>query len=369
MDSLTTPGNGTTGILDPAGRYTLRNAFGFGRLVLALDVAAEIRPAAADDDDGISPPAVVRETFAIEIVMRDVLVSLYLFVGANSVTLFGVPIGSISHAENLLDCLLTIVDDAEITELVVAADVEAPVLRGLDDADGGTGYLIRVVAEALLAMYGGVLSEALPVFLASSAKDAASGYIRDMMDDASCPVPDANLTGLVDYRDLLLPEEDSLELPGRGGSPYGGLSRRAYGYVGGMLSATSDEDGTPTLSRLMAMLPGVDANDRGGVVLAGGIFGRSIDASPDGLLDVVMELSVSNVTLSNVDSIASVRLAALVMGEPSVLDSEASAGVGTGPLRLSLALLVKGKVDEMSFDNEVDIGLSLVDLDVALRPS
>jgi len=49
------------------------------------------------------------------------------------------------------------------------------------------------------------------------------------------------------------------------------------------------------------------------------------------------------------------------MGEPSVLDSEASAGVGTEPLRLSFALLVKGKVDEMA------IGLSLVDLDVALR--
>jgi len=49
------------------------------------------------------------------------------------------------------------------------------------------------------------------------------------------------------------------------------------------------------------------------------------------------------------------------MGEPSVHDSEASAGVGTEPLRLSFALLVKGKVDEMA------IGLSFVDLDVALR--
>ncbi len=52
LDSLTISSNGTTtGILDPVGRYTLRNAFGFGRLVLALDLAAEIRPAAADDDD------------------------------------------------------------------------------------------------------------------------------------------------------------------------------------------------------------------------------------------------------------------------------------------------------------------------------
>ena len=130
---------------------------------------------------------------------------------------------------------------------------------------------------------------------------------------------------------------------------------------------TSDEDGTQTLSRLMAMLPGVDATTQGGVVLAGGIFKRSINASLDGLLDVVMELSVSNVTLSSIDSIGTVRLATLVMGEPSILNSKVSAGVGTDPLRLSLVLLVKGKVDKMSFDNEVEIGLSLNDLDVALR--
>ena len=88
----------------------------------------------------------------------------------------------------------------------------------------------------------------------------------------------------------------------------------SHDYVDGTLSTTSDEDGTPRLSGLMAMLLGVDANDRGGIVLAGSLFERSIDASLDGLLDVVMELSVSNVTLSNVDSLGAVRLTAPVMG-------------------------------------------------------
>ncbi len=88
----------------------------------------------------------------------------------------------------------------------------------------------------------------------------------------------------------------------------------SHDYVDGTLSTTSDEDGTPTLSGLMAMLLGVDANDRGGIVLAGSLFERSIDASLNGLLDVVMELSVSNVTLSNVDSLGAVRLTAPVMG-------------------------------------------------------
>ena len=166
MDSLTISNNGTTRIIDPVGKYKLRNAFGFGRLVLALDLAAEIRPA-ADDADEISSTTVIRETFD-EIVMQDVLVSLSLFVGANSGILFSMPLGSIAHVENVFKCLLTIVDDAEITELVVAAEGKAPVLRGLDDADGGTGYLIKAGAKALFAMYGRVPSDALPGFLASS---------------------------------------------------------------------------------------------------------------------------------------------------------------------------------------------------------
>ena len=152
LGSLTISNNGTTRIIDPVGKYKLRNAFGFGRLVLALDLAAEIRPA-ADDADEISSTTVIRETFD-EIVMQDVLVSLSLslFVGANSGILFSMPLGSIAHVENVFKCLLTIVDDAEITELVVAADGKAPVLRGLDDADGGTGYLIKAGAKSLFAL-------------------------------------------------------------------------------------------------------------------------------------------------------------------------------------------------------------------------
>ena len=97
--------------------------------------------------------------------MRDVLVTLSHFVGANSVTLFGVLIGPISHAENALGYLLTIVNNTKITKLVVVADVEAPTLHGLDDANKGTGHLIRAVSNALLAMYGRVLSNALLVLL------------------------------------------------------------------------------------------------------------------------------------------------------------------------------------------------------------
>ena len=56
-------------------------------------------------------------------------------------------------------------------------------------------------------MYGKILSNTLLSFLAAG-----------RMEDDACPDHDATLTGLVDYRDLLLSEEGAIELKGRGGS-------------------------------------------------------------------------------------------------------------------------------------------------------
>ena len=370
LDSLIANG---TSVLDPIGRYTLRNSLRFDRLAFTLDVRAEMRPssessgaaaAAANDDDDDSP--VVRESFTIGIEMRDVLVTFSLFLGANNGTLGGMPLGSIVDFENILPCVLTAVDDAKITELVVtASDVEAPTLYGLDDADGGIGYLVTAVADALFDIYGQVLSNALPSFLAATVKDMANGYIKDRMDDNACPKPDASLTSLVDYRDLLLSEEIAVELMGRGGSPYGELFRYLYEYVNGILSAV-DKDGMSRLNELIVMVLGLDSNDEGGIVLAADLFKRNLDISLNGL-NAVIEIAISNVTVSNLDSLGVIKLAMPMMGESSVLDNEVSVGVGPDPIRLSLTLLLKGKVDNMEFDNEVELGLSLVDIDMALQ--
>ena len=356
LDSLNSNG---TKVLDPIGKYTLRNTFTFESLSFAFDVEAEIRPASGD-----SP--VIRETFTIEVAMQEVFVDLYIFIGVNNIngTLGDMPLGSIVDVEHLLSCLLTIVDDANITELVVnATEVRVPILYGLDDASGGTGYLIKAMADALFAMYGQVLSYALPSFLGSSVKDVATEYLNDRINDDACPDPDASLTGLVDYRDLFLSEEDSISYLGRGGTPYGVLVRYMYDYINRILS-TGEEDGLSALNELIAMLPGVATNDEGNIVLVGDLIKRNLDTTLNGLLHLAVEIAVSNVTLSDLDSFDVIKLLAPVMGEASVLDSESSV---EDPFRLSFTLLVKGKVDELEFENMIELGLTLVHLDIALR--
>jgi hypothetical protein len=100
----------------------------------------------------VDTPVVV-ETFTIGIAVRDVLVTLSLFVAANNATLGDMPLGSIVDVNNILPCAIMIVDNAKITKLVVtASDVSVPTLNGLDDANGGTGYILSTFADALFAM-------------------------------------------------------------------------------------------------------------------------------------------------------------------------------------------------------------------------
>lgn len=54
------------------------------------------------------------------------------------------------------------------------------------------------------------------------------------------------------------------------------------------------------------------------------------------------------------------------MGE-SILNNEMEAGVGPEPIRLSFKILLKGKGDKIDMHNEVQLGISLKDLDILLE--
>ena len=73
----------------------------------------------------------------------------------------------------------------------------------------------------MYGMYEQVLIQAFPSFFARSLKDMLNDILQETINKAdACPKPDSSLASLVDYRDLLLPEENAVELKGRGGSPY-----------------------------------------------------------------------------------------------------------------------------------------------------
>jgi len=356
-----------TDILNPIGNYTLQNSFKLEYLTFLLEVEVVIQ-ASSKSNAVISSTAdatPIQETFTIEITANDVDVQFSLFLGVNNQTLGSMPLGSIIHVKNILPCALSLVDDAEVTELAVSvSNVTSPTLSGFLDA--GTDHLITTGADAFYSMYEQVLFQAMPKFFAMSIRDMLNDYIEDALNDEdACPEPDNSMDSLMDYRDLLLPEDEAVEMLGRGGSPYGELFRGLYGFLDEILSSV-DENGLSWLNSLLVLLLGLDSNKEGGIVFAGDLISQSLEISLNGL-NAAVEIGVSDVTVSNLDSLGALQLFQPMHGESSVVNNTASVGVGPEPLRLSFTVLVKGKGDQLEVHNEVELGISLSDVLIMLE--
>ena len=357
-----------TNLLDPIGNYTLQNTLSMDSLTFILNMEAVIQPSSKSDAVVTSAPtedgdSKVEESFTIEIIAQDIDIRFSLFMGVNNATLGQMPLGSIIHVNNILPCALSIVDDAEVTELVVTiSDVDTPRLSGF--IDEGTNHLITTMADGIFSMYESVLFKAMPKFFGKTIRDLLNSYIDGgMNDEDACPEPDV-LVGLMDYRDLFLPEKEAVTLKGRGGSPYGELLRGLYSLLEKIFTYV-DEDGLSWLNAFVVLLFDLDTNENGDIIFAGDLISQTLYLSLNGL-NAVIELGVSNVTVSNIDSLGALHIAQ-PMNELSVLNNEATIGVGQDPLKLSFTLLVKGKGDEVDMHNEVELSISLKDVRVVLE--
>lgn len=358
-----------TDLLNPIGEYTLQNSFTMEYLTFILEVGVIIQPSSKSNaviSSTIADDApVVQETFTIEITARDVDVQFALFLGVDNQTLKSMPLGSIIHVKDILPCALSLVDDVEFTQLSVSVSaVESPKLYGF--LDDGTDHLITTGMDALYSMYEQVLFLAMPNFFSISIRDLLNEYMEDALnDDDACPDPDGTMASIMDFRDLLLPESEAVELQGRGGSPYGELLRGLYGFLDEILSAVG-ENGLSWLNSLLVLLLDLESNEDGDIIFAGDLIRQSLDISLNGL-NAAVEIGVSDVTLSNLDSLGALQVLQPIYGEGSVVNNTASIGVGPDPLRLSFTLLVKGKGDQLDVHNEVELGISLSDVLIMLE--
>lgn len=119
-----------------------------------------------------------------------------------------------------------------------------------------------------------------------------------------------------------------------------------------MLSSV-DEKGMSRLNAAIALMLGLDSNQEGEIILAQEIISQSMDIDLNGI-KANIELEVSDVSVSNIDSLGlgALKLLQPIMGESSVLDNEASLGVGAHPISLSLRLKVVGKGDKVDFHKQ-----------------
>ena len=344
-------------LLDPIGKYTLQNSFKWKELEFKLEMEATHDPSEISDvivQKPDSPP--VTDAFTMVLTVSDIAVDMSVLLGINIETLGDLALGSLLDVNNLLPCVRSAVEQAAVTQLLVQVDaVSPPQIIGFLDQEMNTA--INTATNAFFNMYQSVLLQAIPNFFGTVVKDMVNDLIEDA-ESGSCPEPNGSLQGIVDYRDLLLPEPEAVELGGRGGSPYGDLLRTVYGALVDIMSG-SDENGMSDMNDAVASMTKNQSGVEGELYWEDYLFKQSVTVNLNGL-NAAISIAISDLRISNLDTMsAPIQLLAPMNGESSNVNNSMSIGVGPDPLRASLTLLVFGEGDKTTVDNEIELGISL----------
>ena len=344
-------------LLDPIGKYTLDNSFEWKQLTFILELEATHDPGEISDVIVQKPDAPpVTDAFTMTLTVQDVAVDMAVLLAINTKVLGDLALGSILYLDNLLPCVQSAVEKLAVTQLLVeVGSISAPEITGFLDTE--MNLAVNVATDAFFYMYQPVLLQALPNFFESVAKDMLNDMI-DEVEAGTCPEPSESMQGIVDYRDLLLPEPDAVEMGGRGGSPYGDLFGIGYSALVDIMSA-SDEDGMSDMNQAVASMTKGQSGSEGQLYWEDSLFKQSVTVDLNGL-NAAITVDVSELRISNIDTIAApIELLSPVNAEASKLNNSMTIGVGPDSIKASLKLLVFGEGDKTTVDNEMELGISL----------
>ena len=344
--------------------YTLKNKIVLERLGCRVKMGLSVEDFTGEQarmlqESGVDLNSL--ETITASLIFKDVELDISLLMAMDRDLLGSMRLGSILNTDNIFYCLLSTVHDVGLSEFIMnAGDIQEFAVEGF--VSNATDASIRSLTNSIFDEYKSTVLNALPAFTAVTVRPILHGILGTLMElgqSGACPDPDPALDGLVDFRDLFLPVETATMMAGADGdSPYGNLLRMAYGFLDGMMSE-SDDSGMSDMNSLVASLTERQSGKAGDIHFLGKLFGKDLDIDFNGL-SAVISLAVSDVKISNIDSLGSpIELLRPVNDRPSTLNNTASIGVGPEPLRVSFRLLIRGKGDEVEVDNDLVLGFSV----------
>jgi hypothetical protein len=275
--------------------------------------------------------------------------------------LFGaLRVGSLLYSDNLLPCFWSSIFKSEISIFEASVgNIQEPTLEGF--ISKGIDNIVTQSVKAAFLMYESVVIRALPNIFQTTVRSLVNEAFFHSYD-GECPGV-VETPGLIDFRDLLLDAEEAPALGGSGLEPYGDLASRLFAFVKTQL-ATLEDDGTLTANDIFIRpLTELQSGVEGLISMPGELFGISADAFDLGGFDVLLQglhMSLSNLSLTNLDTLVPPLLFLEPTTEPYTLDNELNMGPIEGrPLNVTAHLSIY--VEEgspLAMRNEIEISLT-----------
>lgn len=191
----------------------------------------------------------IEENFSVTVALKDINIDFSVMLALNTETLGNMELGPLLSTETITQCLMAAAEHMSFTELSISVlNVVPPTLTGF--LDTGIDKIISKGAAALFDMYESVLLKAMPNFFQSFVRERLNKFVKNSLQLLTVCTESHTLSGLLDFRDLLLSPEVALTQGGSGRSPYGNVVNFLWDLVQEQLF-TADDSGLLAMNGML----------------------------------------------------------------------------------------------------------------------
>lgn len=325
-------------VLEPLAPQTLRTAIECDTLEFDIQLTG-------DAPSTPEPPQTMSLSFSAE----DISAVVVAFAAFDVDKLGALEIGSLLNMESLLKCVFSTANAFDIPYMnVTVASFSNPVVKGLM---AHTQNASSLAIDQIYDQFKSQIIEAIPMIFNGIGKDFIASLVKsfdgEVCESASI---ESRASAFVDFRDLILPKEDALDLGGSGEAPYGSLVSTIYKFVQEELFAADNVTGLALLNeRIVNVITETQSGVAGRLSFSGDllnpnrILAMSVDANETGLI----KFRASNLYVDNLNTIgAPLKLLEPLEGEAHQLNNDLKIGIGRAlqlGMRFFFSLDVGGK--------------------------
>eukprot|EP00980_Cylindrotheca_fusiformis_P014860 scaffold4056_cov115-Cylindrotheca_fusiformis.AAC.4 len=354
--------------LTDIGKLTLQNELTWRSLTLEFDVTVDVMPSSREDailQDSTSSGISERITIDFGVENTDVVASLFLAI--DQAALGTLELGSLLTLENVLPCILSVVHRLELSGLSVEPQsVKVPSLKGF--VSPGIDRIVTNSVRAAFAMYMGVLRQAIPNIFQTSIRDFVNSELIGafLSDNSRADCPEVQeVSGFLDFRDLLLTPEAAKTQGGTGLAPYGDIAYKVKGMIEDNLLSV-EEDG---LVKLNSFLVRPATESQSGIpgtisILSQPLLHEMTEFANEYVHSFVdrFQIGLLSARINNLDTIRPPVRILETRNEPHSLANSLYMGpVPTRPINLTAGFILSldGDRSPLSMYHELNLGLSI----------
>ena len=347
------------------GKYTLQNELTWDFLKFEFDLILEMKPSTLEDTILVDPTSPgISEHFTIDFALNNIDVEASLLLVLDEVAMGSMKLGPLFFTENLLPCLLSVVQDAQLSGLDVDPSYinDGPALDGF--LSSGFDLLISDSVEAAFAMYEGSLRAAIPNVFQTSVRDMINTFFVETFNDdresSTCPEPQSPSEEIVDFRKFF----DSAN------GSYGDLPSVLKNMMDDELLTVNPDTGRPRINEaLIAPLTGVQSGSEGTMIFPSDLFSFLVPKNLSQTFGLeTLEFRLFDPVIENLNTIGTpIQLLEPNVTNGQVLDSYATLGSDERKLRIGFKGLFAVEGDpELTINNQMDLAVEIADSDAWL---